>query len=74
MQMHVNFCCKKFCRAPGLTHKLTNYKPNYLNDCDYGLVLYSDVVKAPILSKLDVYGFKSSTASKFFDLWSLGDK
>ena len=31
--------CKQFCKAPELTNKLTNYKPNYPTDCDYGLLL-----------------------------------
>jgi hypothetical protein len=65
--------CKQFCTTPGLTYKLTDYKPNYPNAFDYGLLLDSYVVKAAILSKSDIYGFKFSTISTFFDLWSLGD-
>jgi hypothetical protein len=48
--------------------------PNYPNECDCGLLSDSDVVKDVILSKSGVYGFQFSTISKFFDLWSLGDK
>jgi hypothetical protein len=66
--------CKRFRKAPGLIYNLTNYKPNYLNDCDYGLLLDSDVVKAAILSQLDIYAFKFSTISAFFYLWSLDHK
>jgi hypothetical protein len=66
--------CKQFCKAPRLIYKLTNYKPKYPNDCDNGFILDSDVVKDSILSKSDIYGFKSSTVSTFFDLWFLGDK
>jgi len=65
--------CKQFCKAHGLTYKLTNHKPEYSNDCDYGLLLDFDVVKAAISSNSDIYGFKFSTVSTFFDLWSLGD-
>jgi len=65
--------CKQSCKAPGLTYKLTNYKPDYSNDSDYGLLLDYDVVKAAISSNSDIYGFKFSTVSSFFDLWSLGD-
>jgi hypothetical protein len=65
--------CKQFCKAPGLTYQLTNYKPDYFDERDYGLLLDSDVVKAAISSKLYVYGFKFSTFSSFFALWSLGD-
>ena len=36
--------CKQFCKAPGLTYKLTNYKLDYSDECDYGLPLDSDVV------------------------------
>ena len=64
--------CKQFCKAPGLTYKLTNYKPDFSNVCDYGLLLDSDVVKASISSNSYIYGFKFSTVSTFFDLWSLG--
>ena len=65
--------CKQFCKAPGLTYKLTNYKSDYSNERDHGLLLDYDVVKAVISSNSDVYGFKFSTVSSFFDLWSLGD-
>ena len=64
--------CKRFGKAPRLTYKLTNYKPSFPNDCDYDLLLDSDVDKAAILSY--ICGFKFSTFSIFFDLWSLGDK
>jgi hypothetical protein len=76
MCLDANACeqlCKQFCKAPRLTYKLTNYKLKYPNDCDYGLVLDFDVVKVAILSQSDVYDFKFSTVSKFFDLYSLGD-
>jgi len=65
--------CKQFCKAPRLTYKLTNHKPDYYNYCDYGLLLDSDVVKAAISSNSNIYGFKFSTVSSFFDLWSLVD-
>ncbi len=65
--------CKQFCKAPRLTYTLTNYKPDYSGDRDCGLLLDSDVVKAAISSNSDVYGFKFSRVSSFFDLWSLGD-
>ena len=57
---------KQFCKAPILTYKLTNYKPNYPDDYDYGLLLHSDVAEAAILSKLDLYGFKFSRVSIYF--------
>ena len=56
-----------------MTYKLTNHKPEYFNDSDFGLQLDSDVVKAAILTNSDIYEFKFSTVSTFFDLWSLGD-
>jgi len=31
--------CKQFCKAPRLTYKLINHKPDYSNDCDYGLLI-----------------------------------
>jgi len=65
--------CKQFCKAPGLSYKLTNYKLDYSDECDYGLLLDSDVVKTVISSHSEVYGFMFSTISSFFDLWSLGD-
>jgi hypothetical protein len=65
--------CKQFRKAPGLTYKLTNYKPDYFDDCDYGLLLDNDVVTTAITSHSDVYGFKFYTFSSFFNLWSLGD-
>jgi len=76
MCLDVHACdklCKQFCKASELTYTLTNYKPNYPNDRDYGLLLDSDVVKSAISSNSDVYGFKFSTVSSFFDLRSLGD-
>ena len=66
--------CKQFCKAHGLTYKLTNHNPDYSNDCDHGLLQGFDVVKAVISSNSGVYGFKCSTVSTFFDLRSLGDK
>ena len=66
--------CKQFCIAHGLPYKLTNYNPNYPNDCDYDLLLDFDADKNAVLSQSNVYGFKFSTVLKFFDLWSLGDK
>ena len=65
--------CKQLYKARRLTYKLPNHKPDYSNDSDYGLLLGSDVVKAAISSSSDIYGFKSSTVSTFFYLWSLGD-
>ena len=65
--------CKQFCKAFGLTYKLTNYKPDYSDECDFGLLLNTNVVTVAIASNSDVYGFKFSTISFFFNLWSLGD-
>jgi hypothetical protein len=65
--------CKYFRKAPGLTYELTNYKPYYSDECDFGLLLDTNVVTVAIASNSDVYGFKFSTFSSFFNLWSLGD-
>ena len=65
--------CKQFCKAPGLTYQLTNYKPEHSDDSDYGLLLDTDVVAAVVSSHSTVYGFQFSTVSSHFDLWSLGD-
>ena len=65
--------CKQMCKAPGLTYRLTNNKPDYSDDCDYGLLSDIDVVTTAISSHSDVYVFKFSTVSLFFNLWSLGD-
>ena len=65
--------CKQFCKAPGLTYDLTNYKPDYSYDCDVGLLLRTNFVTTDIASNSYVYGFKFSTVSSFFNLWSLGD-
>ncbi len=65
--------CKQFCKALGLTYRLTNYKPEHSGDSDYGLLLDIDVVAAAISSHSKVYGFEFSTVSSKFDLWSLGD-
>jgi hypothetical protein len=64
---------KQFRKAPGLVYQLTNYKPDYSDDRDYGLLLYTDVVSAAVLSHSPIYGFMFSTVSPLFDLWSLGD-
>ena len=61
--------CKQCCKAPGLTFKLTNHKLDYYDKSDYGILLDSDVVEATtISSNSDIYGFKSSAVSTFFDL------
>ena len=76
MCQHARACeklCKQFCKAPRLTNKLTNHKPDHSNDSDFGLLLDNDFVKTIISSSSQVYGFKVSTISTFFDLWSLGD-
>jgi hypothetical protein len=65
--------CKKCCKAPRLTYKLTIHKLEHSNDSDFGLLLDNDVVKTAISSNSDVYGFKFSIISNFFYLWSLGD-
>jgi hypothetical protein len=65
--------CKQFCKAPGLTYNLTNHKLDHSNDNDFGLLLDNDVVKTAISSNSEVYGFKFSLISTFFDLLSLGD-
>jgi hypothetical protein len=65
--------CKQFSKAPRLTYKLTNHKPGHSNDSDFGLLLDIDVVKAAISLHSDIDGFKFSTVSTYFDLWSLGD-
>ncbi len=39
---------KQFCKAPGLTYKLTNYKLDYYDEYDYGLLLDTDIGKATI--------------------------
>jgi hypothetical protein len=65
--------CKQFCKAPGLTYKLNNYKLVYSNDSDSGLLLDTDVGKAENSSNSEVDGFKCSTVSTLFDLWSRGD-
>ncbi len=66
-----NQLCKQFRKALGLTYQLTNYKPDYFNDNDCGLLLDTVVVTTVVLSNSLVYGFKFSTVSSFFDLWSL---
>ena len=33
--------CKQFCKAPGLTYNLTNHKPGYFDECDYGLLYWT---------------------------------
>ena len=73
MHVLVINCAKKIRKALGLTYELTNYKPEYSDDCDFGLLLHIDVVTTAIASNSDVYGFKFSTISSFFNLWSLGD-
>ena len=65
--------CKQFRKAHGLTYKVTNYKLDYPDDCNYGLLLDTDVVTTAIASNSDVYGFKFSTVSSFFYLWFLRD-
>jgi hypothetical protein len=65
--------CKQFCKAPGLTYQLANYKPGHSDDNDYGLLLDTDVVANAISSHSEVYCFKFSTVSSNFDLRSLGD-
>jgi hypothetical protein len=65
--------CKQFWKALGSTYQLTNYKHDYSNNNDYGLLLDTDVVRAVVLSHSTVYGFKFSNVSSFFDLWSLSD-
>jgi hypothetical protein len=42
--------CKQFRKAPGLTYQLTNYKPEHLDDSDYGLLLDTDVVATAVTS------------------------
>ena len=66
--------CKQLYNAPRFTYKLTNHNPDNYNDCDYGILLDSDLVKDAISSNSVIYGLKFSTVSTFFDLWSLGDK
>ncbi len=67
-----NQLCKQIQKAPRLTYQLTNYKLDYVDDNDYGLLLDTNVVTAAVLFNSTVYGFKFSTVSSFFDLWSLG--
>ena len=77
MSQDVHACeqlCKQFGKALRLIYKLTNHKTDYSNDCDYGLLLDFDVDKTAISSYSNIYyGFKFSTVSTFFDLWSLSD-
>ncbi len=49
------------------------YKLDYSDGREYGLLLDTDVVTVAIASNSDVYGFKFSTVSSFFNLWFLGD-
>ena len=42
--------CRQFCKEPWLTYKLTNHKPDYSDDRDYGLLLDSYGVKAAMSS------------------------
>jgi hypothetical protein len=65
--------CKQFRKAHRLTYELSNYKRDYSDECDFGLLLDTDVVTTAIASNSDLYGFKFSTVSSFFNLWSLGD-
>ena len=65
--------CKQFCKAPGLTYQLTNYKHEHSDDNDCGLLLDANVVAIVVSSHSKVYGFELSTVSSHFDLWSLGD-
>ncbi len=65
--------CKQFRKTHGLTYKVTNYKRDYSDYCDYGLLLDTDVVTVAIAGTSYVYGFKFSTVSSFFNLWFLGD-
>ena len=65
---------KQLCQAPGLTYQLTNCKPHHHSyDSDYGLLLDTDVVRDVVSSHSTVYGFRFSTVSSLFDLWTLGD-
>jgi hypothetical protein len=67
-----NQLCKHIRKASGLTYQLTNYKLDYSDDTDYGLLLDTDVVTTFVLSNSLVYGFQFSKVSSFFDLLSLG--
>ena len=64
--------CKQFHKAPGLIYKLTIYKPDYSDDCDYGLLLDTDVVTTTIASHSDVYGFQFFAVSSFLICGLLG--
>jgi len=50
--------CKQFCKAHGLTYKLTNHKPDCFDERSYSLLLDSDDVKAAILSNSEIDGLK----------------
>jgi hypothetical protein len=66
--------CEELTKEPRLVYKTTNYKPDYSNDCDYGLLIQTDTVMSAISSYLKLFRFKLSTVFSFFDVWSLGDK
>ena len=57
----------------GIWTHLHAYKPEYSDDCDYGILLDTEVVTAAISSQSYVYGSKFSTVSSFFNFCSLGD-
>jgi hypothetical protein len=65
--------CRQFTPAPSLTFQLTNYVPHYTIEHDYGLLIQPNEVMPAVSSILDLRGFKLSTISSLFELWSLSD-